>query len=185
VRFPFEVLLRGKAVLELRIDGWRKGVRFSSAHITPEHKKCGRLHGHTYAIHLRLQGKQDEWGMVLDFGVITDQLKEIGDEMDHLMLVPTKSNHYSNLKVTKKDVKFRVTDPYTGEPKEFSFPRQDCFLVPMPSTTAEDLAKYVYLEFMKRTKFTTDMAFVEVGVDEGYGKGAWYSDEKKRKVRRA
>ena len=74
-------------MLELRIDGWRKGVRFSSAHITPEHKKCGRLHGHTYAIHLRLQGKQDEWGIVLDFGIITDKLKEIGDEMDHLVQI--------------------------------------------------------------------------------------------------
>lgn len=163
-------------MLELKIDGWRKGLRFSSAHITPEHKKCGRLHGHTYAIHLRMRGEQDEWGIVLDFGIITDTLKQIGDEIDHLVLVPTESNHYSNLKVTKKVVEFRVTDPYTGEPKEFSFPRQDCAMLPLPSTTAEDLAKYVYREFMRRTKFTTETAFVEVGVDEGYGKGAWYSD---------
>jgi 6-pyruvoyltetrahydropterin/6-carboxytetrahydropterin synthase len=162
-------------VLELRIDGWRKGIRFSSAHITPEHKKCGRLHGHTYAIHLRMRGEQDEWGIVLDFGVITDTLKQIGDEIDHLVLVPTQSNHYSDLKVTKDTVQFRVTDPYTGEPKRFSFPRQDCAMLPIPSTTAEDLAKYVYGEFMRRTKFTTDTAFVEVGVDEGYGKGAWYA----------
>lgn len=169
----------GRIVLELKIDGWRKGVRFSSAHITPEHKKCGRLHGHTYAVHLRMSGEQDEWGIVLDFGVITDTLKQIADEMDHLVLVPTESNHYSDLKVSKATVEFRVTDPYTGEPKRFSFPRQDCFLLPIPSTTAEDLAKYVYRQFMKRTKFTTKTAFVEVGVDEGYGKGAWYSESKK------
>jgi 6-pyruvoyltetrahydropterin/6-carboxytetrahydropterin synthase len=164
-------------VLELKIDGWRKGLRFSSAHITPEHKKCGRLHGHTYALHLRMRGKQDDFGIVLDFGIITDTLKAIGDEIDHLVLVPTESNHYSDLKVTKASVKFRVIDPYTGEPKEFSFPRQDCALLPIPSTTAEDLAKYVYREFMKRTKFTTETAFVEVGVDEGYGKGAWFAEE--------
>lgn len=169
-------------VLELKIDGWRKGLRFSSAHITPEHKKCGRLHGHTYAIHLRMRGNQDEWGIVLDFGIITDTLKQIGDEIDHLVLVPTESNHYSDLKVTKDTVQFRVTDPYTGEPKRFNFPRQDCALLPLPSTTAEDLAKYAYREFMRRTKFTTDTAFVEVGVDEGYGKGAWYSDERGVKV---
>jgi 6-pyruvoyltetrahydropterin/6-carboxytetrahydropterin synthase len=165
-------------VLELRIDGWRKGLRFSSAHITPEHKKCGRLHGHTYAMHLRMLGSQDEWGIVLDFGIITDTLKQIGDEIDHLVLVPTESNHYSDLKVTKDTVQFRVTDPYTGEPKRFNFPRQDCALLPIPSTTAEDLAKYVYREFMRRTKFTTDTAFVEIGIDEGYGKGAWYGESK-------
>jgi 6-pyruvoyltetrahydropterin/6-carboxytetrahydropterin synthase len=170
-------------VLELRVDGWRKGIRFSSAHITPEHKKCGRLHGHTYAVHLRLRGEQDSFGIVLDFGVITDTLKEIADEMDHLVLVPTESNHYSDLKVTKKDVRFRVTDPFTGEPKEFSFPRQDCALLPIPSTTAEDLAKHVYREFMRRTRFKTETAFVEIGVDEGYGKGAWYSDQKGVRVK--
>jgi len=162
-------------VLELRVDGWRKGIRFSSAHITPEHRKCGRLHGHTYAVHLRMRGEQDAWGIVLDFGVVTDTLKQIADEMDHLVLVPTASNHYSDLKVTDKDVRFRVTDPFTGEPKEFSFPRQDCCLLPIPSTTAENLAKFVHGEFLRRVKFPTKTAFVEVGVDEGYGKGAWYA----------
>ena len=53
-------------MMELRIDGWRKGIRFSSAHITPEHKKCGRLHGHTYAVHLRMRGEQDDFGIVLE-----------------------------------------------------------------------------------------------------------------------
>lgn len=163
-------------MMEVRIDGWRKGIRFSSAHITPEHKKCGRLHGHTYAIHLRLRGEQDEWGIVLDFGIITDVLREIGDEIDHLVLVPTRSNHYSDLEVTDEEVKFRVTDPYTGEPKRFSFPRQDCAMLDIPSTTAEDLCKYVYREFMERTPFKTSTHYVEVGIDEGYGKGAWYSE---------
>lgn len=162
--------------MELRIDGWRKGIRFSSAHITPEHKKCGRLHGHTYAVHLRMRGEQDEWGIVLDFGIITETLKEIADEIDHLVLVPTRSNHYSDLEVDDDGVTFRVTDPYTGEPKHFRFPRQDCAMLDLPSTTAEDLAKYVYLRFMERTEFPTETAFVEVGVDEGYGKGAWYSE---------
>lgn len=167
--------LVAKTVLELKIDGWRKGIRFSSAHITPEHKKCGRLHGHTYAVHLRMRGAQDEWGIVLDFGIISQKLKEIADEIDHLVLVPTKSNHYSDLEMGADEVTFRVTDPYTGEPKHFRFPAQDCALLDIPSTTAEDLAKYVYEEFMRRTEFTTETAFVEVGVDEGYGKGAWYS----------
>lgn len=163
-------------MLELKIDGWRKGIRFSSAHITPEHKKCGRLHGHTYAVHLRMRGEQDEWGIVLDFGIISETLKEVADEIDHLVLVPTRSNHYSDLEVDDDEVKFRVTDPYTGEPKHFRFPRQDCALLDIPSTTAEDLAKYVYRQFMARTEFTTETAFVEVGIDEGYGKGAWYSE---------
>ncbi|HET6398298.1 MAG TPA: 6-carboxytetrahydropterin synthase [Candidatus Thermoplasmatota archaeon] len=165
-------------MLEIRVDGWRKGIRFASAHITPEHKTCGRLHGHTYAVHLRMRGKQDAFGIVLDFGIITEVLKQIADEMDHLVLVPTAGNRYSDLKVTQESVEFRVVDPYTLEPKSFRFPRQDCCLLPIPSTTAEDLAKYVHGEFMRRTRFTTDTAFVQIGIDEGYGKGAWYTDGK-------
>jgi 6-pyruvoyltetrahydropterin/6-carboxytetrahydropterin synthase len=165
-------------MLDLRVDGWRKGIRFSSAHITPEHQKCGRLHGHTYALHLHMTGEQDEWGIVLDFGAIADTLKAIADELDHLVLIPTKSNHYSNLEVSDEEVRFRVIDPYTGDPKSFRFPRQDCILLPIPSTTAEDLAKYVYQEFMRRTEFPTETTFVMVGVDEGYGKGAWFSDRR-------
>jgi 6-pyruvoyltetrahydropterin/6-carboxytetrahydropterin synthase len=169
-------------MMELRIDGWRKGIRFSSAHITPEHKKCGRLHGHTYAVHMRMQGEQDDYGIVLDFGIIERVLREITDEMDHLVLVPTRSNHYSGLEIDDDEVTFRVTDPYTGEPKWFRFPRQDCCLLDVASTTAEDLARYVYAEFMARTPFATTTLFVEVGVDEGYGKGAWYTD--RREVKR-
>lgn len=123
-----------------------------------------------------MRGAQDEWGIVLDFGIISEKLKEISDDIDHLVLVPTKSNHYSELEVDEEEVRFRVRDPYTGEPKRFRFPKQDCVLLDIPSTTAEDLAKWVYHEFMRRTEFTTETAFVEVGVDEGYGKGAWYSE---------
>jgi hypothetical protein len=35
---------------------------------------------------------------------------------------------------------------------------------------------------MARTPFATTTLFVEVGVDEGYGKGAWYTD--RREVKR-
>ncbi|RLF42165.1 MAG: 6-pyruvoyl tetrahydropterin synthase family protein, partial [Thermoplasmata archaeon] len=40
----------------IEIDGWRANIRFSSAHIIPEYDKCGRLHGHTYAIHAKIYG---------------------------------------------------------------------------------------------------------------------------------
>lgn len=163
--------------MEIRVDGWRKGIRFSSAHITPEHKKCGRLHGHTYAIHMRLRGEQDDFGMVIDFGVVSSLLSEIGDEIDHLVLVPTESPHYKDLQIGDEEVTFGVKDPYDGNPKTYSFPRQDCAIIPGPSTTAEDLARYIYHQFMARCPFKTETYFVEIGLDEGYGKGAWYSDK--------
>ena len=44
----------------LEVDGWKSGVRFSSAHLLPGHKKCSVLHGHTYAIHAKFYGEKDK-----------------------------------------------------------------------------------------------------------------------------
>ena len=49
------------------IDGWKSNIRFSSAHIIPDYEKCGRLHGHTYAVHAKISGKLDKNGIIMDF----------------------------------------------------------------------------------------------------------------------
>ena len=50
----------------ITIDGWRSNIRFSSAHIIHEYDKCGRLHGHTYAINVKIFGKPDDKGIIID-----------------------------------------------------------------------------------------------------------------------
>ena len=73
------------------IDGWKSNIRFSSAHIIPEYEKCGRLHGHTYAVHAKVIGKPDEKGIILDFSILKDALREIVSILDHRVLIPEKS----------------------------------------------------------------------------------------------
>ncbi|MGB9372190.1 MAG: 6-carboxytetrahydropterin synthase, partial [Halobacteriota archaeon] len=34
----------------IELDGWQAKLRFSACHFIPDHPKCGRLHGHTYAM---------------------------------------------------------------------------------------------------------------------------------------
>ncbi|RLF38168.1 MAG: 6-pyruvoyl tetrahydropterin synthase family protein, partial [Thermoplasmata archaeon] len=51
----------------IRIDGWKAGIKFSAAHIIPEYEKCGRLHGHSYAIHAKVYGNPNEKGIIMDF----------------------------------------------------------------------------------------------------------------------
>ena len=73
------------------MDGWRSNIRFSSAHIIHEYEKCGRLHGHTYAIHAKIYGEPDSKGIILDFSILKEKLREIADELDHKVLIPEKS----------------------------------------------------------------------------------------------
>jgi 6-pyruvoyltetrahydropterin/6-carboxytetrahydropterin synthase len=152
--------------MEIRIDGWQKGIRFSSAHLTADLGKCERLHGHTYAIHCIVEGPQGDNRIVLDFIVVTRTLKQIADDLDHYILVPADGPRY---KVTQDDRRVRMVI----DGKEYEFPRGDCYLLPTPSATAEDLVVYVMDEFRKRAKLPDGVTCVRIGVDEGYGQGAW------------
>ncbi len=75
----------------ITIDGWKSNIRFSSAHIIPEYEKCGRLHGHTYAVQVKIFGEPDEKGIIMDFSILKDIIKKIINELDHRILIPEKS----------------------------------------------------------------------------------------------
>ncbi len=53
----------------------------------PEGHKCGRLHGHSFRIEVRLDGPVNaEFGWVTDFSDIKDAFKTIEDQIDHRFL---------------------------------------------------------------------------------------------------
>ncbi len=151
----------------IRVDGWRSGIRFDSAHVIPHHPKCGRLHGHTYALHAEVHGDVDpSTGFVMDFGTVKDVLREVADRLDHHVLVQTKSPHFS------------VTDRaggvlFTIAGKEYSVPTPDALLLPIEATTAEAMAEYVADEVLRLVEFPPTVRRLDIGLDETYGKGAW------------
>jgi 6-pyruvoyltetrahydropterin/6-carboxytetrahydropterin synthase len=147
------------------IDGWKSNLRFSSAHIIPEYEKCGRLHGHTYAVYAKISGKYDKNGIIMDFSLLKNTLKQITDELDHKVLIPEKN---SNVKIEKDSKSVKIS--FLG--KNYVFPLVDCVFLPISSTTAENLAGYVLEKLQKKIGIPKNIESVEVGVDEGYGQGA-------------
>ncbi len=151
----------------IRVDGWRSGIRFDSAHVIPHHPKCGRLHGHTYALHAEVSGEVDPTtGFVMDFGAVKDVLREVADRLDHHVLIQTKSPHFT-VTEEKGGVKFTIAG------KDYQIPHPDAHLLPLEATTAEALAEYVADEILRLVKFPETAERLEVGLDETYGKGAW------------
>ncbi len=76
-----------------------KQFTFDAAHFVPSyHGKCEALHGHTYKLLVKVEGKRDEEGMVIDFAVLKRIVKEqVLDVLDHKCLndilpVPTAEN---------------------------------------------------------------------------------------------
>ncbi len=149
----------------IEIDGWRSNIRFSSAHIIHEYEKCGRLHGHTYAIHIKIWGQPDSKGIIVDFSYVKQVLKEIANSIDHRLLIPEKS---SIVEIDKKADCVKIN----AMGKSYLFPKSDCILLPVKSTSAENLANFILEEFIKKAKILSNVTQIEIGVDEGFGQGA-------------
>lgn len=151
----------------LRFDGWKLNIHFSAAHCIPFHHKCERLHGHHYAVHCEMDGDLDpSTGWVMDFTPVKKSLKRIADELDHRVIVPTEQGRVTH-EVQDDQVVMGIMD------KRYVFPREDCALVPIPTSTAEHLAGYVLDRLLGSVDLPANVRGLRVGVDEGYGQGAW------------
>lgn len=149
----------------IEINGWKAHIRFSSAHIIPEYEKCGRLHGHTYAIQAKIYGHPDEKGIIADFSLIKEKLRFIANQLDHKILIPKNSNVVS---ITQEKDSITVN----SLEKTYVFPLTDCVLLPIHSTSAENLSTYILETFIKNIKPSSNITKIMIGVDEGYGQGA-------------
>lgn len=138
---------------------------FSSAHfITFAGDICECLHGHNYGVRGEVQGDLDENRYVIDFIAFRDTLAKIVKQLDHHVLLPT--NH-SMIKVRCEGDEVIV---HFGK-KRWVFPREDCMLLPIINTTAEEIAWWIGCE-LRRELYPTigdRLEWLEIGVDENNG----------------
>ena len=154
----------------LLIDGWKTNLRFSACHILLRHDKCSRIHGHSYAVHLDIRGELGENHMLADFGTLKRTIRRIAEDLDHKALIPTENPDI----VLKLDAEpDNITLDMQG--KIYSLPRSDIVLLPIPSTTVEELSKYFLGRFLEDVDIPIGVTNISIGVDEGSGQGAWSS----------
>ena len=143
---------------------------FCSGHFITYHgSECERLHGHNYRVAAEVDAPLDENRYVFDFIALKNIMRELTDELDHYMLVPTRSKLIA-VDETGPSVRLRFRD------KEWVFPREDCVLLPIENTTAELLATYLAGrlrdELRKRHRFEPETIRMEV--EESFGQIARY-----------
>jgi len=114
-------------------------VKFSAAHFLKEHFKCSRLHGHNYYVSVEISDKLDDNYFVVDFMELSKNLQSIIEPMDHYILIPTKSE---DIKI--KEEKDSIEVITLTLKKRYVFPKSDVCFLPLPGTTSELLAKYIY-----------------------------------------
>lgn len=160
--------------MEVRIDGWKCNLTFSSAHFLADYSKCSRLHGHTYAVHAQVEGKAVD-GIVVDFKILKDVIREIIEELDHKIIIPTEGKFQIHTVEETNETEIEVA--YCG--KRYVFPKSDCIFLPLYSSSAEQLATHILAQLRERID-TRTIERITVGIDEGYGQGAWTEWKKKR-----
>ncbi len=150
--------------MRLEINGWTSKITFSATHIIPMHSKCGRLHGHDYAINATIEGSLGKDGVIMDFISVKEFLRGIASELDHRVLIPVKD---PGVRIQGEYVNYKVGD------KEVTLPKCDCAMLDIDVASAETLAEFVLSRLLQKVKFPVNVAAIEIGVDEGRGQGAW------------
>ena len=148
-----------------RVDVTKEAFVFSAAHfITFAGNICERLHGHNYGVRVAVEGPLDENRYVVDFIALRDAVLEQTLAWDHHVLLP---RDHAAIRVEKIDGE--VVAKF--ENRRWVFPEEDCIILPVVNTTAEELARVLAERLIEatRAKFGSHLAMIEVAVDENHG----------------
>ncbi len=151
----------------IEVDGWMAKLRFSACHFIPNHPKCGCLHGHTYAVSVRVEGEQ-QGEFIIDFEILKNIVNELCDTLDHRVLIAEKD---PRLKIENDN---GVTIDIAESKKRYVLPSEDIVFLPTKSISAEDLCKYFTENIAGaiRSNGADNVKKIHVRVDEGIGQGA-------------
>lgn len=154
-----------KPVGTYRVLLQKEQLVFSAAHfITFAGDICECLHGHNYAVKAEIAGPLDENKYVVDFIAFRDALADIVRQLDHHVLLPTT---HPLIEVREDELEVVVT----FAAKRWVFPREDCILLPISNTTAEQIAWWVavHLRDALKSKVAAGIQWLEVSIDENHG----------------
>lgn len=153
--------------MSYRVRVTKDHLVFSAAHfITFNGNVCERLHGHNWRVAVELAGPLDENRYVFDFIALRDATQQIVNELDHHMLLPLS---HPTIRVREEPTEVEVT----FETRRWVFPKEDCVILPIQNTTAEELAGWIATQLVDRLKLAAStMTELQVEVEENFGQWA-------------
>jgi 6-pyruvoyltetrahydropterin/6-carboxytetrahydropterin synthase len=150
---------------KFRVRVTKDHLVFSAAHfITFNGNICERLHGHNWRTAVELTGPLDENRYVFDFIALRDAMQKIVNELDHHVLLPTK---HAQIRVQSDEREVTAT----FESRRWVFPREDCVLLPVMNTTAEEIAAWIGSRLQEVVR-GQNIETIQVEVEENFGQWA-------------
>ena len=153
---------------KFRVRVTKDHLVFSAAHfITFNGNICERLHGHNWRTAVELTGPLDENRYVFDFIALRDAMQKIVNELDHRVLLPTR---HRQIRVQSDEREVTAT----FEERRWVFPREDCVLLPVENTTAEEIAAWIAtrLRSVVAAQPGANISTIQVEVEENFGQWA-------------
>lgn len=148
-----------------RVDVTKQQFVFSAAHfITFAGDICERIHGHNYGVRASVEGPLDENRYVVDFIALRDAVLAETNALDHHVILP---RDHAEIRVSSDEKETTAT----FRDRRWVFPNEDCVILPVVNTTAEEIARVLALRVIERTreKFGSALTSIEVAVDENCG----------------
>ena len=113
--------------------------KFNAAHFVAFPGYRERLHGHNYTCSVRVFGPLSEHdGYVLDFGDVKKATRRVCEQLNERFLCPCLADALAITR-NKKNVEIVCEDS-----SFFSMPEDDCAMLPLKHSTAEELAALVW-----------------------------------------
>ena len=159
--------------MSYRIVLAKEGFKFSVAHFTIfSADRAERLHGHNYylTVELELNESDKSLGLTLNFNDIKPEILALTESLDERVLVPALSPY---LKIQKNLKQISVS---FGE-KNYSFPEEDVFLLPVTNITSEELGRYLtekLSEKLQKHPHARRIVSLAIGVEETRGQSVFY-----------
>ncbi len=125
----------------VRID--KPDLTFNALHFVIFGHQCEPLHGHDFRLALQWQGALDEAGLLIDFLALYETAKTVLRQYDHRVLLP---GHSPKVERVARENRLEVR---CGE-RRWTFPQDDCLVLPVVNTSAELIAQCIGRQIVER-----------------------------------
>ena len=96
------------------------GDHFDAAHFLRGYTgKCAKVHGHTWQVEIRVRGDRlDESGMLVDFSILKNKLREITGTLDHSLI--NDLDYFTTINPTAENISVYIAQRFQEMMKDVS-----------------------------------------------------------------
>ncbi|HEY3684766.1 MAG TPA: 6-carboxytetrahydropterin synthase [Streptosporangiaceae bacterium] len=139
-----------------------KGFTFSAAHSGLHDGVYERMHGHTYTVTVWVHGEPDRHGVIVDFTLVKQAMRELLQSLHHRVLI-AREPVAGTVRMAGNELHL------TDGAKRYVLPAEDVALLPVANTTTEAIADHLLNGLIPALEGRPGLYEVEIELAESPG----------------